>query len=62
MTDRECSGLVQKGFQEREVSAMFYPLDIFKTDSDGSILWRGAAETFVAAKAFIKKLAASSPG
>ena len=29
---------------------MFFPLDIFKTDSDGSVLWSGAAEDFVAAK------------
>jgi hypothetical protein len=41
---------------------MFYPLDIFETDSDGGVLWRGAAETFIAAKTIIKKLAASSPG
>jgi hypothetical protein len=41
---------------------MFYPLDIFKTDSDGSILWRGAVETFVAARARIHTLALSSPG
>jgi len=41
---------------------MFYPLDVFKTDSDGSVLWRGAAEDFVAAKAWIQKLAASAPG
>jgi hypothetical protein len=54
--------LIQKGFQEREVSAMFYPLDIFKTYSDGSVIWRGAAETLIAAKAYIKELAASSPG
>jgi hypothetical protein len=41
---------------------MFQPLDIFKTDSDGSVLWRGAAEDFVAAKRRIEKLALSSPG
>ena len=41
---------------------MFKPLDIFKTDSDGSVIWRGAAETFAAAKAYIKELAASAPG
>jgi hypothetical protein len=41
---------------------MFHPLDIFKTDSDGSVLWRGSAETFTAAKAWIQKLAASAPG
>ena len=41
---------------------MFYPLDIFKTDSDGGVLWRGAAETLIAAKAHIQTLAVSSPG
>lgn len=41
---------------------MFQPLDIFKTDSDGSVLWRGAAEDFAAAKRSIEKLALSSPG
>jgi hypothetical protein len=41
---------------------MFYPLDIFKADPDGTVLWRGAAEDLVAAKARIKKLALSSPG
>jgi hypothetical protein len=41
---------------------MSHPLDIFKTDPDGSVLWRGAAETLVAAKAYIKKWAVSSPG
>jgi len=33
---------------------MFYPLDIFKTDSDGSVLWRGAVESVEAAKARIQ--------
>jgi hypothetical protein len=41
---------------------MFYPLDIFKTDSGGGVLWRGTAETLIAAKAHIQELAASSPG
>ncbi|MCU1244014.1 MAG: hypothetical protein JWO71_4740 [Candidatus Acidoferrum typicum] len=41
---------------------MFHPLDIFKADPDGTVLWRGAAENFVAARACIKKLALSSPG
>jgi hypothetical protein len=41
---------------------MFYPLDIFKTDSDGGVLWRGSAETFIAAKARIQTLALSCPG
>ena len=41
---------------------MFSPLDIFKTDSDGGVLWRGAAEDFVSAKRCIEKLALSAPG
>ena len=41
---------------------MFYPLDIFKTDSDGGVLWRGAVESVEAAKVRIQKLALSSPG
>jgi hypothetical protein len=41
---------------------MLHPLDIFKTDPDGGVLWRGAAETLIAAKARIQTLAVSSPG
>jgi hypothetical protein len=41
---------------------MLRPIDIFKTDSDGNLLWRGAAETLIAAKAFINELADSTPG
>lgn len=41
---------------------MFHSLDIFKTDPDGGVLWRGAAETSGAAKVLIAKLAVSSPG
>jgi hypothetical protein len=40
---------------------MFHPLDIFKTGPDGQVLWLGAAESFVAAKAQIEKLERSSP-
>jgi len=35
-------------------------LDIFKIDPGGRVLWRGAVESFVAAKARIQKLALSS--
>jgi hypothetical protein len=35
-------------------------LDIFKIDPGGRVLWRGAVETFVAAKARIQNLALSS--
>src|ERR1700719_5386738 len=41
---------------------MFQPLDIFETDSEGGVLWRSAAEDFVAAKRCIENLALSSPG
>jgi hypothetical protein len=41
---------------------MFQPLDIFKTDLDGGVLWRGAAENFVSAKRCIERLALSAPG
>jgi hypothetical protein len=41
---------------------MFHPLDIFKTNSDGSVLWRGAVDSLVAAKLRIQRLALSSPG
>jgi hypothetical protein len=41
---------------------MFHPLDIFETDSDGGVLWRGAAEDFKAARRFIEGLALSASG
>lgn len=41
---------------------MFQSLDIFKTNPDGSVLWRGSAEDFVSAKRCIEKLALSAPG
>ena len=41
---------------------MFSPLDIFKTDPDGGVLWRGAANDFASAKKCIEKLALSAPG
>jgi len=40
---------------------MFHPLDIFRTDPDGSVLWLGAAASVAAAKARIAKLERSSP-
>jgi hypothetical protein len=41
---------------------MFHPLDIFKTDVDGSVLWRGAVESVEVARARIQKLAQAAPG
>jgi hypothetical protein len=40
---------------------MFHPLDIFKTDPDGQLLWFAAAGSFATAKAQIEKLKRSSP-
>jgi hypothetical protein len=41
---------------------MFHPLDIFEIDSNGGILWRGAAVDFKAARGFIEQLALSASG
>ena len=38
------------------------PLDIFKLEDDGSILWKGTAETLEVAKLSVKMLAETSPG
>jgi len=41
---------------------MLFHLDIFKTEADGHLLWRGAVESFAAAKARIQELTMASPG
>ena len=44
---------------------MLPSLDIFKIDSGGRVIWRGAVESFVAAKAHVQMLTLnclSSPG
>jgi hypothetical protein len=41
---------------------MFHPLDIFKTDSDGQVLWLGGITSFAGAKGRIEEVARSSPG
>jgi hypothetical protein len=38
------------------------PLDIFKFEDDGSIVWKGTAENLEIAKLSVKVLAAASPG
>jgi hypothetical protein len=38
------------------------PLDIFKLENDGSVVWKGTAETLEVAKVSVKKLAEASPG
>ena len=61
-TDYEVSKLIKRVLPRKGGTVMFQPLDIFQTDSDGSVLWRGAEESFLAAKRLIEKLALSSPG
>ena len=41
---------------------MLFHLDIFKTGTDGQLLWRAAVESFAAAKARIQELMMVSPG
>jgi hypothetical protein len=41
---------------------MTRPLDIFKLENDGSIVWKGIAETLEIAKLSVKTLAETSPG
>lgn len=41
---------------------MIPPFEIFRTEADGSVLWRGTAETLEDAKARIRELAAETPG
>ena len=38
------------------------PLDIYKFENDGSMLWKGTAESMEVAKLSVKVLAATSPG
>jgi hypothetical protein len=38
------------------------PYDIFQSETDGSVLWRGSAATLDEAKSRIQELAASTPG
>jgi hypothetical protein len=38
------------------------PFDIFQSDSDGSVLWRGSAATLEEAKLRIQELATTVPG
>ena len=39
-----------------------FRLDIFKTEADGQLLWRGAVESFAAAIELIQELTVASPG
>ena len=38
------------------------PLDIFKFENDGTLLWKGTAQTLEAAKLSVKMLVETSPG
>jgi hypothetical protein len=41
---------------------MSRPLDIFKLENDGSVVWKGTAENLEVAKLSVKVMAESSPG
>jgi hypothetical protein len=41
---------------------MFNPFDIFRTEIDGSVMWRESARTLDGAKARVRELLASAPG
>jgi hypothetical protein len=41
---------------------MTVQFDIFRTEADGSVVWRGTAAALEEAKAIVRKMAASSPG
>jgi hypothetical protein len=41
---------------------MIPPFDIFKNEKDGSVTWKGTAETLEVARLSVKVLMASSPG
>jgi hypothetical protein len=38
------------------------PLDIFKLENDGSVVWKGTAENLEVAKRSVKAMAESAPG
>ena len=65
-TDGSTTKLVQQCRSERSgETAMVPSLEILKIDSGGRVIWRGAVESFVAAKAHIQMLTRnclSSPG
>jgi hypothetical protein len=41
---------------------MIPPFEVFQTEADGNVLWRGTAATMEDAKARIRELAAENPG
>ena len=44
------------------VRSMIPPFEVFQTEADGNVLWRGTAATMEDAKARIRELAAENPG
>jgi uncharacterized NAD(P)/FAD-binding protein YdhS len=44
------------------VRAMIPPFEIFQSESDGNVLWRGTAASMDDAKSRIRELAAEAPG
>ena len=41
---------------------MIPPLDIFKSEKDGSVIWKGSAENMEVARLSVKMLMVTSPG
>jgi hypothetical protein len=60
VTDSSTFHLIQR--EPPEAGIMIFHLDIFKTETDGHLLWRAAVESFAAAKARIQELTTASPG
>ena len=44
------------------VRPMIPPFEVFQSETDGNVLWRGTAATLEDAKARIRELAAEDPG
>jgi len=48
--------------RRRKVQQMESPFDIFRTETDGQMIWRGAAASLEEANARVREFAKSSPG
>jgi hypothetical protein len=48
--------------QKRHGRSMIPPFEVFQSEADGNVLWRGTAATLEDAKARIREFAAEAPG
>jgi hypothetical protein len=48
--------------QKGHARSMIPPFEVFQSEADGNVLWRGTAATLEDAKARIRELAAEAPG